>query len=57
MAKIEFEDKSYIEISNSNTPNKMFVVVAAKSTEDKFKLIINSVEITKEQLLQLVKSV
>ena len=54
--KIEYEDKSYIEVSNSNNPNMAFITVAAKSMEDKHTLIVNSVEITKEQIIALIKS-
>lgn len=55
--KISFEDKSYISAEKSNTPNKIFITVAAKSSDDQYKLIANSVEITIEQLLTLLKSV
>lgn len=54
--KLTFEDKSYIEISKSNTPNKIFITIAAVSSEDSRKLIVNSIELTEEQLLTLVKS-
>ncbi len=57
MAKLTFEDRSYLEISKSTSPDKIFVAIAAKSAEDSHKLIINSVELTQEQLLTLVKSV
>jgi hypothetical protein len=54
--KITFEDKSYIQVSKSSNPNKIFITVAAKSAEDSHKLIANSVELTMEELVTLVKS-
>lgn len=55
--KITFEDKSYIEVSKSTNPNKVFITVAAKSAEDQHKLIANCVELTEEQLVTLMRSV
>lgn len=57
MKKIVFDDKSYIEISKSDTPNKVFITIAAKSADDSHKLIANCVELTNEQLLSLVRSI
>ena len=53
--KIEFEDKSYLEISKSNKPNHCFVTIAAKSIKDSNSLIINSVDIDIDKLNELVK--
>lgn len=47
--KIEFEDKSYIEVVKSSTPNKVVISIQAKDYENPLKKITNSVEITKEQ--------
>lgn len=55
--KLTFEDRSYIEVTKSISPDKIFLTVAAKSAEDSHKLIVNCVELTKEQLLTLTKSV
>ncbi len=55
--KLTFEDRSYIEVTKSTSPDKIFLTVAAKSAEDSHKLIVNCVEITQEQLLTLTKSV
>lgn len=55
--KITFEDKSYIEITKSVNPNKVFITVAAKSAEDQHKLIVNSVELSDEELVTLVRSI
>ncbi len=54
MKRIDFEDKSYIEVSKSPKDQKVFVTVAAKTANN--TLTINSVEIDKEELLLLVKS-
>lgn len=56
MARQVYEDKSYIEISKSSVPNKLFVTVAAKSSDDAHKLIVNSIELTETELLTLIKS-
>lgn len=55
--KIIFDDKSYIEISKSISPDKIFLTVAAKSADNVNKLIVNCVELTQEQLLTLTKSI
>jgi hypothetical protein len=55
--KISFEDKSYIEVTKSPTPNKVFITIAAKSAEDQNKLIVNCVELTEEQLVTLMRSI
>ena len=54
--KLTFEDRSYIEITKSSSPDKIFLTVAAKSVDDSHKLIVNCVELTKEELLSLIKS-
>lgn len=56
MNKLVFEDKSYIEISKSNSPGMIFVTIAAKSAEDTKTLIINSVELSVEDFLKLASS-
>lgn len=55
--KLVFTDKSYIEVSKSGTPNKVFLTVAAKSAEDSHKLIVNCVELTNEEMLALLRSI
>jgi hypothetical protein len=54
--KIQFDDRSYIEITKSNNSDKIFISVAAKDQNNSKSLIINSVELTVEQLNQLVNS-
>jgi hypothetical protein len=55
--KILFDDRSYIEVTKSPNPNKVFITVAAKSAEDQNKLIVNCVELTEEQLVTLMRSI
>ena len=57
MKKIEFEDKSYVEVSKSNQPNKIFISIAAKDANNTHKLVVNSVELTVVEFLALTKSV
>ena len=53
MKRVDFEDKSYIEVSESPNPGKVFITIAAKSVDDNYKLIVNSVEITVQELISL----
>jgi hypothetical protein len=53
--KITFEDKSYIEIVKSTIPNKVIITIAARDSNNHLATVANSVEITIEQLAELVK--
>lgn len=55
--KIQFEDKSYIDFQKSAEPGKIIVTILAKDQYNNMKNIANSVEITIEELAQLVNSV
>lgn len=55
--KIVFEDGSYIDIQKSSEPGKVIVTILAKDHMNAMKNIANSVEISKEELKQLVESV
>jgi phosphosulfolactate synthase (CoM biosynthesis protein A) len=55
--KIEFSDKSYIEINRSMEPGKVFVIISARDSKNHLTNIVNAVEITEEQLAELVASV
>lgn len=57
MAKIQFEDKSYIEVQKSQEPGKIMITIRANDANNLLKKIINSVEITTEQLQQLVAEI
>lgn len=54
--KIQFDDKSYIEFQRSS-PGKVLITVLAKDQFNNRKNIINSVEITDDQLQQLISSI
>jgi hypothetical protein len=55
--KIKFEDKSYIDFQKSAEPGKVIITIMAKDQFNNMKNIANSVEITQEELLQLVNAV
>lgn len=53
--KITFEDRSYIEIIRSNTPGKVMITIVARDPKEQLATIANSVEITENQLQQLMR--
>jgi hypothetical protein len=55
--KIQFDDKSYVEIVKSTSPNKVLLTVAVKDGKDSLTLLATTAEITIEQFSQLAKSV
>lgn len=57
MAKIQFEDKSYIEVQKSQEPGKVIITIRANDANNLLKKIINSVEITTEQFQQLIAEI
>lgn len=50
--KINFDDKSYISLTNSK--DKVVISIAAKSNDNERQIIINSVELTMEQFNELL---
>ena len=54
--KIDFNDKSFIEISKTND-NKIIVHISARDGFDPLKRVNNSVELTVEQFQQLINGV
>lgn len=52
--KIQFEDKSYVEVKRSNEPGKILIIVSAKDQQNSLKRVTNAVEITEEQFKQLI---
>lgn len=54
--KIEFEDNSYIELTKSKDGDKVFITIAAKSSDNAKSLIVNAVELEKDQFLALMRS-
>jgi hypothetical protein len=57
MAKIVFDDKSYVEIRKSEEPGKILLLIGARDYENPLKKITNCVEITQEELKALVEDV
>jgi hypothetical protein len=55
--KIEFEDKSYVEVSKSNDPDKVYITIQAKDHQNSLKKITNSVEITLDQFKKIISEV
>lgn len=55
--KIVFDDKSYIDFQKSLDPDKIIVTILAKDHHNDMKNIANSVEISRDELLQLVAAV
>jgi len=51
--KVEFPDRSYVEIRPSQATNKFILTIAARDNKEPLSTIANSVELTKEQLSQL----
>ena len=53
--KIEFEDKSFIEIKKSDNSDNIVVIIQAKDFANPLKKITNAVEISVEQFNELIK--
>lgn len=53
--KIQFDDKSYIEIKKSEHSDKIVIIISAKDHDNPLKKITNAVEITTEQFNNLIK--
>jgi hypothetical protein len=53
--KIEFENKSYIEIIKSPTPGKIIITIVARDHSSPLATIANSVELTEEQFKGLIQ--
>jgi hypothetical protein len=52
--KIDFPDKSYIEIVPSEQNHKIMITIVARDGENPLTTIANSVELTKEQFDSLI---
>jgi len=50
--KIQFEDKSYVEIKKVN--DKILIVIQAKDHDNTLKKITNAVELSKEEFNSLL---
>jgi hypothetical protein len=55
--KIEFEDKSYLEIIKSKDPDKIFIIIQAKDHNNALKKITNTVEITLDQFKKIYSEI
>lgn len=55
--KIAFDDKGYEYIEIKPSENGVYVVISAKGTDNPRKTIVNSAELTKEQLLELISDI
>lgn len=55
--KIQFDDKSYIEVRKSDNPGKIIVTISARDHENPLKKITNAVEITTAEFQQLISDV
>ena len=55
--RISFEDKSYIECRKSDNPGKVLIIISAKDANNKLNKIINTVELTEDQLKGLLSDV
>lgn len=54
--KIEFEDKSFIELKKSeHSDNIVIIIIQAKDFSNPLKKITNAVEISVEQFNELIK--
>ena len=55
--KINFDDKSFLEVVRSSNPGKILISIQAKDYNNPQTKITNSVEITEEQFKQIVSSI
>lgn len=53
--RIDFENKSYIEIVKSQHPGKVLITIVARDHDKPLATIANSVELTEEQFASLIK--
>jgi len=53
--KIEFDDKSYVEIIKSLNPGKVIITIVARDHVKPLATIANSVEVTEEEFSQLIR--
>ena len=53
--KIEFEDKSFIELKKSEHSDNIVIIIQAKDFSNPLKKITNAVEISVEQFNELIK--
>lgn len=55
--RITFDDKSYIEIKNSDHPGKITIIISAKDHDNILKKITNAVDLTTEEFQKLLSDI
>jgi hypothetical protein len=55
--KIQFEDKSYLEIKKSSNTNKVTIIIQAKDHQNSLKKITNCVEIDLDQFKKIINEI
>lgn len=55
--RIDFDDTSYVDIFFSQAIEKVVIILSARDGKNHKNTIVNSVEISKEQFLQISKEV
>jgi hypothetical protein len=55
--KITFDEKGYEYIEVKESSKGVHIVISAKGADDPRKTIVNSAELTKEQLLELISDI
>ena len=55
--KIQFEDKSYVEIKKTSSGDKILVIIQAKDHNNDRKNITNAVELSIEEFKKLISDV
>lgn len=55
--KITFDEKGYEYIEIKTSDKGVHVVISAKGADNPRKTVVNSVELTKKQLLELISGV
>ena len=55
--KILFDEKGYEYIEVTPSKDGVHVVISAKGADDPRKTVVNSAELTKEQLLELISDI
>lgn len=55
--RIQFDDKSYIEVRKSDNPGMVVITVSARDASNSLKKITNAVEITTTEFQKLISDV
>ena len=52
--KIEFDDKSFVEIKMSDIPGKILIMIQAKDYSNPLKKITNAVDLSMDEFKKLI---